>query len=58
MSKNHFRLAFEREGGGSDGSCIEIAEKSTSGSGFDAREVVVPGVLKRQMDPQPVSDPR
>ena len=39
--KNHLRLAFGLKGGGGNGSCTETAEKSTSGSRLDTREVVV-----------------
>jgi hypothetical protein len=49
--KIHLRLAFGCEGGGSNGSGIEIIK---TGSHLDAREVVVVAdVLKRQKDPPP-----
>ena len=48
-----FWLAFEYEGGGSGGSSFETAEKSSSSSHLDAREVVVPDMLKRQKGPPP-----
>ena len=39
QKKIYLRLAFGREGGGSSGSCVETAEKSTCGSRLDAREM-------------------
>jgi len=41
LKKNHLRLAFACEGGGGGGSHVETAEKTTSSSRLDAREVVV-----------------
>jgi len=50
--KNHLRLAFGCEGGGSSGSGVETIERSTSVSRLDAREVVVVAdVLKLQKGP-------
>jgi len=41
VEKSHLRLAFGGEGGDRGARCIENRKKTTSGSRFDAREVVV-----------------
>jgi hypothetical protein len=45
--KNHFQLAFEREGGGVVGDGSKEQKETTSGLCLNAREVVVVGVRSK-----------
>jgi hypothetical protein len=51
--KNHLRLAFGCEGGGGGGSRVERTKMTTSSSRLDTKEVVVAGVVLKELKKPP-----